>query len=100
MLFPFEQDANLFACQADDPAGELALLLRNAVWMGAGTAPSRPAPAPVEAQDAAPAVLLEQPGGEEKGEKEAEKVVSTFMHQKKRLYRARNTMRYRYVKYA
>jgi DNA primase len=66
VLFPFEQDANSFACQVDDPAGELALLLRNAVWMGAGTAPSRPAPAPVEAQDAAPSVLLEQPGGEEK----------------------------------
>jgi DNA primase len=64
VLFGFEQDANSFACQVADPPGELALLLRNAVWMGAGAAPSRPAP--VEAQDAAPSVLLEQPGGEEK----------------------------------
>jgi DNA primase len=58
VLFPFEQDANLFACQVADPAGELGLLLRNAVWMGAGAAPSRPAPVPV---DAAPVVLEDAP---------------------------------------
>jgi DNA primase catalytic core len=66
VLFPFEQDANAFACQVDDPAGELALLLRNAVWMGAGAAPARPVPVPVEAS---PPALLEnaaaQPAGEE-----------------------------------
>jgi DNA primase len=47
VLFPFEQDANSFACQMTDAAGELALLLRNAVWMGAGKEPARPAPVPV-----------------------------------------------------
>ncbi len=68
VLFPFEQDANAFACQVDDAAGELALLLRNAVWMGAGAAPSRPTPARV---DAAPAVLEDapaQPASEEQAD--------------------------------
>ncbi len=69
VLFPFERDANSFACQVDDPAGELALLLRNSVWMGAGAAPSRPAPAPACA--AAPAALENapaQPASEEQAD--------------------------------
>jgi DNA primase len=63
VLFPFEQDANAFACQVADAAGELALLLRNAVWMGAGTAPSRPAPVPVDGGAAAlaPGALEDAP---------------------------------------
>ncbi len=68
VLFPFEQDANSFACQVDDPAGELALLLRNAVWMGAGAAPSRPTPAPACA--AAPVVLENAPAQPASGEEE------------------------------
>ena len=48
VLFPAGQDANSFATQTEEPAGALAQLLREAVWIGAGEPAARPAPAPVE----------------------------------------------------
>jgi DNA primase len=48
VLFPAGQDANSFACGVGEPAGALAQLLREAVWIGAGEPAARPAPAPVE----------------------------------------------------
>jgi DNA primase len=48
VLFPAGQDANSFAAQVEEPAGALAQLLREAVWIGAGEPAARPAPAPVE----------------------------------------------------
>ncbi len=48
VLFPAGQDANSFAAQVEEPAGELAQLLREAVWIGAGEPAARPAPAPIE----------------------------------------------------
>ena len=68
VLFGFEQDANSFACQVDDPAGALAEVLRHAVWMGASAPPSRPVPVvPVQQEPPASALALgEQHSGEEK----------------------------------
>jgi DNA primase len=43
VLFPAGQDANSFATSVQEPAGALAQLLREAVWIGAGT--PQPAPA-------------------------------------------------------
>jgi len=43
LLFPDGEDANSFACGADDPAAALAQLVREAVWIGAGEGPVRPA---------------------------------------------------------
>ncbi len=72
VLFGFEQDANSFACEVDDPAGALAEVLRHAVWMGASAPPSRPAPvvpiqqeSPADSPASAP-VPGEQHSGEEK----------------------------------
>jgi DNA primase catalytic core len=48
VLFPAGQDANSFATSVEEPAGALAQLLREAVWIGAGAPAARPAPAPVE----------------------------------------------------
>ncbi len=48
VLFPSGQDANSFAAGVEDPAGALAELARASVWMGAGAAPSRPAPVLIE----------------------------------------------------
>jgi DNA primase catalytic core len=48
VLFPAGQDANSFACGVQEPAGALAQLLREAVWIGAGT--PRPAPAAVSVE--------------------------------------------------
>ncbi len=48
VLFPAGQDANSFATQVEEPAGALAQLLREAVWLGAGEPAARLAPAPVE----------------------------------------------------
>ncbi len=52
VLFPAGQDANSFACGVGEPAGALAQLLREAVWIGAGEPTARPAPAPVEPESA------------------------------------------------
>jgi DNA primase len=48
VLFPAGQDANSFATSTQEPAGALAQLLREAVWIGAGEPTARPAPAPIE----------------------------------------------------
>ncbi len=50
VLFPAGQDANSFATSVEEPAGALAQLLREAVWIGAGEPAARPAPAPVESE--------------------------------------------------
>ncbi len=71
VLFPAGQDASSFATSIEEPAGALAQLLREAVWIGAGVPPSRPAPAAIESEPAVdpPALaVLEQPGGEEENE--------------------------------
>jgi DNA primase catalytic core len=67
VMFPAEKDANSFALGVEDPAGALAGLLREAVWMGKGSPSARPAPVLIEPGPAAvpPApVPIERPGGE------------------------------------
>ncbi len=67
MLFPAGQDANSFATSTQEPAGALAQLLREAVWISAGV-PSLP-PAPAESEVDMPVLaVLKQPGGEEENE--------------------------------
>ena len=63
VLFGFEQDANSFACQVDDPAGALAEVLRHAVWMGAGGAPACSPRLSSGAQDVALTELVESERG-------------------------------------
>src|SRR5580700_3802281 len=67
VLFPAGQDANSFACGVKEPAGALAQLLREAVWIGAGEPAARPAPAPDESEPAGdpppPAPVEPEQGG-------------------------------------
>jgi DNA primase len=69
VLFPAGQDANSFATQVEEPAGALAQLLREAVWIGAGEPAARPAPAPIEPESEptgdppAPAAVEPEQGG-------------------------------------
>jgi DNA primase len=65
VLFPAGQDANSFACGVKEPAGALAQLLREAVWIGAGEPAARPAPAPVEPEQGGARAQLEQQGDSE-----------------------------------
>jgi DNA primase len=71
VLFPAGQDANGFAAGVEEPAGALAQLLREAVWVGAGEPAARPAPAPIEPESEpagdppTPAPAVEREGGEE-----------------------------------
>ena len=65
VLFPAGQDANSFAAQVEEPAGALAQLLREAVWIGAGEPAARPAPAPVEPEQGGARAQLEQQGDTE-----------------------------------
>ncbi len=60
VLFPAGQDANSFACGVEEPAGALAQLLREAVWISAGEAATRPAPAAVEPEQGGARAQLEQ----------------------------------------
>lgn len=69
VLFPAGQDANSFATSVGEPAGALAQLLREAVWIGAGEPAARPAPAPVEPEQGSARAQLEQQGDTE-GERE------------------------------
>ena len=69
VLFPAGQDANSFATSVGEPAGALAQLLREAVWIGAGEPAARPAPAPVEPERGGARAQLEQQGNTE-GERE------------------------------
>jgi DNA primase catalytic core len=62
VLFPAGQDANSFATSVEEPAGALAQLLREAVWIGAGEPAARPAPAPVEPEQGGARAQLEQQG--------------------------------------
>jgi DNA primase len=49
VLFPQGQDANSLVMSVEDPAGALAELLRAAVWLGSGSAPThRPRPVDFE----------------------------------------------------
>jgi DNA primase len=84
VLFPAGQDANSFATSVGEPAGALAQLLREAVWIGAGAPAARPAPAPVEpesepAGDPPPSAPIEpEQGGaraqlEQQGDTEGER---------------------------
>jgi DNA primase len=84
VLFPAGQDANSFACGVEEPAGPLAQLLREAVWIGAGEPAARPAPAPVESESEpagdppAPAPIEPEQGGaraelEQQGDTEDER---------------------------
>ncbi len=68
VLFPAGQDANSFACGVEEPAGALAQLLREAMWIGAGEPAARPAPAPVEPEHGGARAQLEQ--GDTEGERE------------------------------
>ena len=68
VLFPAGQDANSFACGVEEPAGALAQLLREAVWIGAGEPAARPAPAPVEPEHGGARAPLEH--GDTEGERE------------------------------
>jgi DNA primase len=83
VLFPAGQDANSFATSVGEPAGALAQLLREAVWIGAGEPVARPAPAPVEPESKpagdppAPAPVEPKQGGaraqlEQQGDTERE----------------------------
>jgi DNA primase len=65
VLFPAGQDANSFATSVEEPAGALAQLLREAVWLGAGEPAARPAPAPVEPEQGGARAQLEQQGDTE-----------------------------------
>jgi len=65
VLFPAGQDANSFAIQVEEPAGALAQLLREAVWIGAGEPAARPAPAPVEPEHGGARAQLVQQGDTE-----------------------------------
>ena len=69
VMFPAEKDANSFALGVEDPAGALAGLLREAVWMGKGSPSARPAPVLIEPEPAAdppaPVVVEELPSSEE-----------------------------------
>jgi DNA primase len=65
VLFPAGQDANSFATSVEEPAGALAQLLREAVWIGAGEPAARPAPAPVEPEHDGARAQLEQQGDTE-----------------------------------
>jgi DNA primase len=65
VLFPAGQDANSFATSVEEPAGALAQLLREAVWLGAGEPAARPAPAPVEPEQGSARAQLEQQGDTE-----------------------------------
>jgi DNA primase len=62
VLFPAGQDANSFATSVEEPAGALAQLLREAVWIGAGEPAARPAPAAVEPEQGGARAQLEQQG--------------------------------------
>jgi hypothetical protein len=84
VLFPAGQDANSFACGVQEPAGALAQLLREAVWIGAGEPAARPGPATVapESEPAgdppAPAAVEPEQGGaraqlEQQGDTEGER---------------------------
>ena len=84
VLFPAGQDANSFATSVGEPAGALAQLLREAVWIGAGEPAARPAPAPVESESEpagdppAPAPIEPEHGGaraqlEQQGDTEGER---------------------------
>jgi DNA primase len=65
VLFPAGQDANSFATSVEEPAGALAQLLREAVWIGAGEPGARPAPAAIEPEPGGdpPAPAAVEPGG-------------------------------------
>jgi DNA primase len=65
VLFPAGQDANSFATSVEEPAGALAQLLREAVWVGAGEPAARPAPAAVEPEQGGARAQLEQQGDTE-----------------------------------
>jgi DNA primase len=84
VLFPAGQDANSFATSVEEPAGALAQLLREAVWIGAGEPAARPVPAPVapESEPAGdpppPAPIEPEQGGaraqlEQQGDPEGER---------------------------
>jgi DNA primase len=82
VLFPAGQDANSFATSVGEPAGALAQLLREAVWIGAGEPAARPAPASVESKPAGdpppPAPVEPEQGGaraqlEQQGDTEGER---------------------------
>ncbi len=84
VLFPAGQDANSFACGVEEPAGALAQLLREAVWIGAGEPAARPAPAQIEPESEpagdspAPAAVEPEQGGaraqlEQQGDTEDER---------------------------
>jgi DNA primase len=62
VLFPAGQDANSFATSVEEPAGALAQLLREAVWIGAGEPAARPASASVEPEHDVARAQLEQHG--------------------------------------
>ncbi len=62
VLFPAGQDANSFAAGVREPAGALAQLLREAVWIGAGEPAARPVPAAVEPDGGGARAQLERPG--------------------------------------
>jgi DNA primase catalytic core len=67
VLFPAGQDANSFATSVEEPAGALAQLLREAVWLGAGGAAlersssSRATPRTSRARRTASRVIFPQP---------------------------------------
>ncbi len=79
VLFGAGQDANGFAAGVQEPAGALAQLLREAVWVGAGEPAARPAPAPIEPEPESagdlpvPAAVEREGGEEEKAEPEPER---------------------------
>jgi hypothetical protein len=78
VLFGAGQDANGFAAGVQEPAGALAQLLREAVWVGAGEPVARPAPPPIEPEPEpagdppAPAAVEREGSEEEKAEPESE----------------------------
>jgi DNA primase catalytic core len=61
VLFPSGQDANSFATSVEEPAGALAQLLREAVWIGAGTPRPAPGAVSVEPGGGGARAQLEQP---------------------------------------
>jgi DNA primase catalytic core len=84
VLFPAGQDANSFAASVEEPAGALAQLLREAVWIGAGKPAARPSPAAIESESEpagdppAPTAVEPEQGGaraqlEQQGDSEGER---------------------------